>query len=369
MHKLRREWIFLLLSTLVFLAGFFSVLYWKWEAPHAWRWLALAAGFSAWQLAFLWRNLHLNRREGETSMLPSLGWANRVSFARGIFIAALFGFLFSPWAAGWLAWLPFTFYLLAALSDFLDGYLARVTNHVTPLGTALDMENDSWGVLIVTVLAFWYGQVPLWYLPVGLARYIFVFGLWLREKQGKESHELPPSFRRRAFAGVQMGFIVAMLAPLYFPPATHFAATLFSIPFLIGFLYDWFLAAGQIDPQKGAVFFERFSTPFFKFILLALRIITIVLLTAFLVQQKLLLIWLLVFIPLAVLLTLGILGRLAAILILIFLGLLIADQPLTGLYPALFVLTTILFFAGTGARSLWSPEDWLIYNRAGERDE
>ena len=367
--SLKKDWMRAGLFFVLFLGSIFALLYWTWNPLHAWRWLVLAAGFGAWQLVFLRRNLHLNRRDGETDLLPSLGWANRVSFARGIFIAALFGFLFSPWPKDGLAWLPFTFYLLAALSDYLDGYLARITDHVTPLGSALDMENDSWGVLIVTILAFWYGQVPVWYLPVGLARYIFIFGLWLREKQGKQNFEMPFSYRRRIFAGVQMGFIVATLAPLYAPPATYFAATLFSVPFLLGFLYDWGLVSGQIEPAKGAAFFDRFTGAGFRLFVFFLRMITVIILAIFLLQQNLEMVWLLVFVPLAMLLVLGLLGRLAAILSLIFLGLLVADQPLSGLYPALLTLTTTVFFTGTGALSLWSPEDWLIYNRAGERHD
>ena len=69
--------------------------------------------------------------------------------------------------------------------------------------------------------------------------------------------DLPHSFRRRAYAGVQMGIITAMLVPLFTPPSTTIAATFFMLPFLGGFLYDWFLVTGRIDAQKGAEFFER----------------------------------------------------------------------------------------------------------------
>jgi CDP-diacylglycerol---glycerol-3-phosphate 3-phosphatidyltransferase len=363
--SLKKDWMRAGLFLVLFIGGIYLFLERFWQPVHALRWLVLASAFGVWQIYFLWRNLSRNHRVGEVELLPALGWANFVSFLRGVFIAALFGFIFSPWPAGWLAWLPFIFYLLAAISDFLDGYLARITNHVTELGSVLDMENDSWGVLIVTLLVFWYGQVPIWFLPVGLARYLFIFGLWLREKMGKQKYELPFSVRRRAFAGVQMGFIVAMLVPLYAPPATTFAATLFALPFLVGFLYDWLLVSRQIDPRKRVVFP---STRMFKFIPTCLRFSLAGLLGYFLVQQDITLPWLLVFIPLALFLVLGLAGRLSAILLLIFLGLLIADQPLTGLYPILFALSITLFFSGTGAFSLWTPEDSLIYKRAGEKN-
>jgi CDP-diacylglycerol---glycerol-3-phosphate 3-phosphatidyltransferase len=367
--SLKKDWMRVGLFFFLFIGGIYLLLDRFWVPGYALRWLGLASVFGIWQLAFLWRNLHRNYRIGKVELLTTLGWANLVSFLRGIFIATLAGFLFLPWPAGWLAWLPFAFYLLAAISDFLDGYLARITNHVTELGGILDMENDSWGVLIVTLLAFWYGQVPVWFLLVGLARYLFVFGLWLREKIGKQNHELPFSHRRRAFAGVQMGFIVAMLVPLYAPPATTFAATLFALPFLTGFLYDWLLVSGQVDPRKGAAFSAALSSKkILNFLPTFLRFSLAGLLGYFLAQQEIAFPLLLVFIPLAFFLALGLAGRLAAILTLIFLGLLVSDQPLSGLYPILLALSITLFFSGTGAFSLWSPEDSLIYKRAGEKN-
>ena len=378
--SLKKDWMQAGLFFVLFIGSMFALLYWMWNPIHAWRWLGLAAGFSAWQLIFLRRNLHLNRRAGEDEILPRLGWANAVSYARGIFIAALFGFLFSPWPDNGLAWLPFTFYLLASLSDILDGYLARITNHVTALGGALDMENDSWGVLIVTGLAFWYGQVPIWYLPVGLARYIFIFGLWLREKQGKENLEMPFSFRRRIFAGVQMGFIVAMLAPVFSAPATTIAATLFMLPFLVGFLYDWFLVTGVINPEKGAKLFSRIgSMKMLGVLSLGLRLWvawflfsnTLGLRDAIFSEhaQFLGILWYLLTIAAIPMLLFGLVGRLGAMFALISLGMafdLAFSQPI---YALLIGASAFLFFAGTGVLSLWSPEDWLIYNRAGGWDD
>ncbi|MCZ7668816.1 MAG: hypothetical protein M5U34_17250 [Chloroflexi bacterium] len=54
------------------------------------------------------------------------------------------------------------------------------------------MEFDGLGILLVSLLAVWYGQLPGWYLLIGLARYFFVFGLWLRQKRHLPHHAMPP---------------------------------------------------------------------------------------------------------------------------------------------------------------------------------
>jgi hypothetical protein len=75
--------------------------------------------------------------------------------------------------------------------------------------------------------------------------------------------------------------------------------------------------------------------------------------------------WTLAQVVLIIMLIFGILGRLIAILTLIFAGLtFFSILPISAI---LLVLSTILLFTGTGALSLWSPEEWLIYNRAGEK--
>jgi len=374
LSSLKKEWMQASLLFILFTCGGYLLLDRFWDSVYVLRWVGLATTFGTWQLFVLWRSLPENYREGDNELLSTLGWGNAVSLARGFFISALLGFLFSPWPEGWLGWLPFAFYLLAALSDLLDGYLARISNHVTRLGTTLDMNNDSWGVLVVTGLVFWYGQVPFWYLPVGLARYIFIAGLWLRERQGKKNLEMPHSFRRRIFAGVQMGFIVAVLAPPFSPPATTIAATLFMLPFLGGFFYDWFLVTGKIDPEKGAIFFDSIlvSAPM-RWLPFIIRLFTTAILIFLTIDKwksifgqlpiSIAILWIILSLSAIVMLLLGSLGRLGAIFSLIVAGLIFTPQA-----NHIFLLAagTTLLFTGTGALSLWSPEEWLIYHRAGE---
>ena len=113
---------------------------------------------------------------------------------------------------------------------------------------------DSLGVLSVSILSVQFGQVPWWYLPVGLARYIFLGGIWIREKLELPVYELPFSVRRRGFAGLTMGLFFVILYPVFKPPGTHLAAAVFAIYLLGGFIWDWFLTIGWLPPQPG----ERF---------------------------------------------------------------------------------------------------------------
>ncbi|MGB5061590.1 MAG: CDP-alcohol phosphatidyltransferase family protein, partial [Candidatus Promineifilaceae bacterium] len=162
-------------------AGVGLWLVWPEYAP---RWALLSGLMLAYVLALFWRNLPANHRQGETAVLPTLGLGNSLTLYRGLATALLTGFILSPWPGGFLAWIPAILYMTADIADYLDGYAARVAHHATRLGEILDMEYDGLSVLIVTLLAVWFGQLPLWYLPLGLARYLFVFGLWLRARRG-----------------------------------------------------------------------------------------------------------------------------------------------------------------------------------------
>lgn len=103
-------------------------------------------------------------------------------------------------------------FVLAALTDWLDGWLARKLNAVTPLGAALDHAADK--VLISCVLlALAYAALPLSLVAAGvliLGRDVAVAGL--REGIAAQGKSLPVSSLGKWKAAAEMAGIGAFLA-------------------------------------------------------------------------------------------------------------------------------------------------------------
>jgi CDP-diacylglycerol--glycerol-3-phosphate 3-phosphatidyltransferase len=365
----------------------YALLQSEWQPLYAARWLLFAALGFTYLLGIVWAGLGENYRKGEGELLPSFGAGNYLTLFRGALIATVMGFLLSPRPEGWVAWLPGVCYTLAAIIDLFDGYVARRTDQVTRLGEILDLNLDGLGVLAAALLAARYGQVPTWYLLVGGARYLFIAGLWLRRFLGKPVYELPESSSRRPFAGTQMGFLAVALLPVFSPPTTYLAGTLFAVPFLTGFARDWLLASGALEsgprrPRRDDLGIVSSRWGFLdQWTPLTLRAAAVSL-TAVALGSKLkiyagllggdapaglslLLILLVQMIGLA-LITLGAAGRMAALAILFSVGIQQRFSPLAFIDVSLIVVTTALFFLGTGPYSLWKPEDKIIRKRFGE---
>jgi CDP-diacylglycerol--glycerol-3-phosphate 3-phosphatidyltransferase len=68
-------------------------------------------------------------------------------------------------------------YSMAALSDWLDGWLARVSGKVTTLGKFLDPLADKVIVLSALVMLVRLGRAPVWVVVVILAREFLISGL------------------------------------------------------------------------------------------------------------------------------------------------------------------------------------------------
>lgn len=381
LRSLRLRWLLFALFYLAFASGGYLLLRETWQPGYALRWLVLASFAMAYLLFIAWHNLRLNytpvdhrdasinRLEAEPVLLPDLGAGNVLTLLRGVWIAFLAGFLFAPLPPGWLAWVPGVLYLLACLGDFLDGALARLTRHVTRLGEVLDMEYDSLGVLLTVLLVIQYGQAPAWFLLVGLARYVFVGGLWIRQRLKLPNYDLPFSVRRRTLAGLQMGVLGVLLLPLFGPPGTLWVFTAFGLPLLVGFLWDWLVVIGRFEETAQRASRQRQWAAWSGFVLrwLALALI--------LLQRVLqpatwddLPLWAVLEWVIAGCFLLGIAGRITAILGLVSLGLLQVQTDLSLLQLLLILIYSGVLMLGTGRFSLWAPEERLVFSRLGENN-
>lgn len=358
--------------------------------PHGGRWLILSGVTLAYGLWVLWRNLPANHRLGESELLPTIGPGNALTLARGLCVGLLAGFLFGPWPPGALAWVIVLLYTAADVADYFDGYLARRANHVTRLGGALDIEFDSLGTLVVILLAISFGQLPPWYLALGLARYLFTFGLWLRHRLGRPIHEMTPSIHRRIFAGFQMGFLSVVLWPILPRPMAVIAGAVFGAATGASFLRDWLVVSGALDPAGAA--YRRARSALFRLFAVWLppiwRALLIVSLIAILravwpilppgAWRELLAGWripapaipatiaALIAIAGAALVGLGILGRVVSMVLTVPIGFDIAARGLTGENSVALVCIIFLQLFGTGPRSLAPLEERFVTRRLGE---
>lgn len=340
-------------------------------------------------LGIVWRNLDQNHRPGERRLLSTLGWGNQLSLMRGLAIGCVAGFLFSPWPLGKLGWIPVLLYTLADVADYFDGYIARKTHHATRLGETLDMEFDGLGMLVVSVLGVWYGMLPWWYVMLGLARYFFILGIWWRNRFNKPVYELHPSVHRRLFAGVQMGFMSAVLWPIIPAEATTIAGTIVALPTAVGFLRDWLVVSGRLDVENGRYqaiqqFLVRLTRvwlpPVWRLTLVICLGIIFSTLSNWLVPPP----WLGLLqswrVPLAgviglllgisawaglVLVAAGAMVRLVSLVVVFPIGFDIASQGLTWASGLALASAVCLLLLGSGSFSLWQPEERFVLERLG----
>ncbi len=83
------------------------------------------------------------------------------------------------------AWRTFAI-VFAGITDYLDGYLARRLNQMTPLGTLLDPLMDKLFVAVVLSVFWLEGSLQIWQVTLFLSRdmslFLFTGYLWLSNR-------------------------------------------------------------------------------------------------------------------------------------------------------------------------------------------
>lgn len=112
-----------------------------------------------------------------------------VNFLSAFRITAAFAII--PTLMFGMYWTTFVLYVLAAVSDWFDGYLARKYNACSKLGGVLDHIGDK--LLVVNTLIMLTVMMPVWFIVVPviimIARELYISGL--REFLGTQKIEMP----------------------------------------------------------------------------------------------------------------------------------------------------------------------------------
>jgi CDP-diacylglycerol---glycerol-3-phosphate 3-phosphatidyltransferase len=358
-----------------------------WKNGEAWRWLMQAGPVLAvvlWKLRSL---LPLNFGPADTERFAHLGWGTWITLLRAVLIAGLAGFAGQPWPRPdgglfWFAWMPGLMYLLAALLDYLDGYVARITRHETRLGDVLDTNIDALGLLVASIVGIGYNQLPMFYIAAGLAYYGLNVAAWIRRKTGRSVARISPRPGARLIAGIQMGFVGAALLPVFSSTALAIAAFIFMLPLLAGFVKDWLIICGCMSNDSDQQ--TAWDAALTKILPIVLRFAAVwegstlfqkELSPSSMGSNALHAIFAmadpgvgsLLHAACLGMLAFGVLGRAAALGLSVSTGLIISRVGLSLPVGAVFVSSLILIMTGTGWASIWQPEESILYRKLGKR--
>jgi cardiolipin synthase len=144
--------------------------------------------------------------------------ANILTVARVLLLPPIIVCFFVEGSVGALAiYICFGLYVLAAVTDFFDGWVARKFNQITAFGTFLDPISDKIFVSALMILLVAFGRLEgLWILPVIaiMSRELLISGL--REFLGGEDVKMPVTNLAKWKTTVQMVALgLLILGPLY----------------------------------------------------------------------------------------------------------------------------------------------------------
>ena len=107
--------------------------------------------------------------------------ASKITLVRVAFIPLfmVFMYLSKGVANSWQLWVSLGIFVIASLTDYVDGQIARKCNQVSDFGKFLDPLADKLLTIAAMVMFCEWGIIPAWALMIALAREFAVTGLRL----------------------------------------------------------------------------------------------------------------------------------------------------------------------------------------------
>ncbi|MFI5201818.1 MAG: CDP-alcohol phosphatidyltransferase family protein [Candidatus Kapaibacterium sp.] len=112
--------------------------------------------------------------------------SNLISIMRAMFVLPAIFCIVASQSDTRLYFLVAAIFVAAALTDVLDGIIARKTNTVSELGKIVDPLADKIFIGFVIIAMAVYGLIPLWFIAIILGRDLIILagGWWAKKKLG-----------------------------------------------------------------------------------------------------------------------------------------------------------------------------------------
>jgi CDP-diacylglycerol--glycerol-3-phosphate 3-phosphatidyltransferase len=168
---------------------------------------------------------------------------NSITFSRLLALPFLLYGLINPTERS--RWICLVIFLVAAGTDWLDGYFARKLNQITELGKFLDPLVDKFLVLAPLLSLIELGQVPAWGVFLILARELVIAGWRVNPKLSGSSSISGANIWGKLKTVSQIAAIALLIAPT---PDSWETPSL--VLFWISVALTWISGAIYLWPQK-----------------------------------------------------------------------------------------------------------------------
>ena len=107
--------------------------------------------------------------------------ANKLTIFRILLVIIMIIVTFFSWQGEWLgiptiAWILNSIFIIASITDKLDGYIARSRNEITTFGKFLDPIADKILVITAMIILVEMGRLPAWIPTIIVFREFLVSG-------------------------------------------------------------------------------------------------------------------------------------------------------------------------------------------------
>ena len=136
--------------------------------------------------------------------------ANKLTLLRVLMIPAFLGVLY--WGGPNSEYIALAIFVIASLTDFLDGYIARSSGLVTDFGKFMDPLADK---VLVTTAMLWFvqtGVMPAWAVAVVIFREFAISGI--RLIAAERGRVIAAAWSGKIKTAATMVFLMLMFLPL-----------------------------------------------------------------------------------------------------------------------------------------------------------